>query len=183
MQHDLQIHQQNRLPSLILLCLHGYRHQQTAGYAQSSDSWYNWNQGLYEGGSCNPASQTKIGFSSRPDAVPVAPISTRTKKQQSSNERGGGGLGVAGGNRGRTGGLQQHHRKQPPADPSSPDSTVLKISAISNVTFTSLKSSTVMTRPHNQLSTVQEQYKSLWSILQGASFTLHTVLCGLGGTI
>jgi len=81
--------------------------------------------------------------SSRLDAVLVAPFSTKTKKQQTSNER-GWVLGVAGGNWGRPGALQQH-RHPPPSDPPSPDSTDPKISAFSNVTFTSSRSSTVRT--------------------------------------
>jgi len=36
MQHDLQSHQQN-MPFMILLYLHGYKQQRTAGYAKPSD--------------------------------------------------------------------------------------------------------------------------------------------------
>jgi len=39
------------------------------------------------------------------------------------------------------------------------------------------------TRPQNQLSAAQEQHNGLYSILQGASVTLHTILLGVGGTI
>ena len=39
------------------------------------------------------------------------------------------------------------------------------------------------TRLQNQLSAVQEQHKGLYSTLQGASDTLHTILLGVGGTI
>jgi len=39
------------------------------------------------------------------------------------------------------------------------------------------------TRPHNQLSTPQEQHKGLYSILQGASVTLHTIILRVGCTI
>jgi hypothetical protein len=38
------------------------------------------------------------------------------------------------------------------------------------------------TRPQNQLSTLQEQQKSLQTILQGASVTLHTIFLSVGGT-
>ena len=52
--------------------------------------------GLYQSGSFQPASHTKIGFtSSRPDAVLVAPISVKIKKQQTRND---GFLKMAGGN-------------------------------------------------------------------------------------
>jgi len=80
--------------------------------------------------------------SSRSDAVLVAPIPAKTKNNRLAVGR---FLGVAGGNWGRPGALLQH-RQPPPTDPPSPNSTDPKISAFSNVTFTSLRSSTVRTR-------------------------------------
>ena len=38
------------------------------------------------------------------------------------------------------------------------------------------------TRPQNQLSATQEQHKGLYSTLQGASITIHTILLGVDGT-
>ena len=72
----------------------------------------------------------------------LLPIFAKTKKQQNSNE--GWWVSRSGrGNWGRPGATQQH--RQPLADPPSPDSADPKISAFSNVTFTSLSSSTVRT--------------------------------------
>jgi len=96
------------------------------------------------------------------------------RKQKSNRlllKEGGGYFGVSGRNwlGGRLEAFQQHC--QPLADPPSPDSTNPKISAFSNVTFTSLRSSTVRTlaRPQNQQSTAQKKHKGLCTILQGAS--------------
>ena len=46
---------------------------------------------------------------------------------------------------------------------------------------TSSRSSTL--RPQNQLSAAQQQHKSLCTIPEGASVTLHTILLGVGGII
>jgi len=74
------------------------------------------------------------------DASPL-----KQKKQQASlAKKGGGFIVVAGGNWGRPGALQQH-RQPPPTDSPSPDSTVPEISAFSNMTFTSSRSSAVRT--------------------------------------
>ena len=89
MQHDLQSHQQDRLPR-ILLFLHGYRSQRTAGQAYANLQNSNTAETrIMPKWLFPPRFLDKIRFtSSRLDAVLVAPISAKTKKQQTSNEGG-----------------------------------------------------------------------------------------------
>jgi len=97
--------------------------------------------------------------------------------------KGGGFLGVAGGSWGRPGAHQQH--RQPLADPSCfprqhrPKDLRILWRDIHLIEVKYCED----TQPQNQLSAVQEQQKGLCSILQGVSFTLRTILLGVGGTI
>jgi hypothetical protein len=90
MQHDLQSHQQDRLPR-ILLCLHGYRQQETAGYAvmQNLQILNTADTRIVPEWLFPTRFSDKNRFtSSRLDAVLVATISAKIKQQQASNEGG-----------------------------------------------------------------------------------------------
>jgi len=90
------------------------------------------------------ASQARKGFLQPSGCCTWLLPSLQEQKSNRLAMKGVGFLGLAGGNWRRLGALLQHHQP-PPTDPPSPDSTDLKISALSDVTSTPSKTNTVRT--------------------------------------
>jgi hypothetical protein len=106
MKHDLQNHQQERIPR-ILLCLRGYRWQQRPA---KQETRYSWNQKYTKVALSTPILRKKTGL---PLAVQMLYWLVPSPQKSESNRlamKGGGFLGVARGNWGRTGAPQQHRQ-------------------------------------------------------------------------
>ena len=120
--------------------------------------------------------------SSCPDAVLVAPVSTKMKKQRTSIIEGGWVL--------RSGrGQLREDRSTSAAPPAISRSTFPRQHRPEDLSILQRDIHLIDikycedTRLPNQLNVAQEQHKGLCTILQGASVTLHTILLGVGGTI
>ena len=179
MQHDQKGHKQNRLPRA-LLCLHGFWQQRTSccqdlqvpeiPETRIMPKWF-----------FPPCFSDKNRFIfSCPDAVLVAPISTKTKKQQTSKE---GGWVLRSGTR-----QLRETRSTSAAPPAISRSTFPRqhrpkdLGILQHDIHLIEIEDCVDTRHQKQLNAVQEQHRGPRTIMQDASTSLQIILLDAGGT-